>query len=298
MQQVKSRSKELFSPGHTACAGCGLAIGARLVVEAAGPDTIISNATGCLEVTTSKYPQSSWGVPWIHSLFENAAGVASGIQASLIQKGLNKKVKVIAQGGDGSTYDIGFGLISGMWERAEDITYVCYDNEAYMNTGVQASGATPYGAHTTTTPQGTESIGSTFRKKNMADIAIAHNLAYVATSSVGYPLDIQNKIKKALTFNGPTYVQILVPCVPGWGTDSKDTITLGKLAHQTGLWPIFEAVNGNVQKIMPFPKKRPPVEDYLKLQKRFAHLFKKPQGKKEIKKIQKIADDNIMKYSV
>jgi pyruvate ferredoxin oxidoreductase beta subunit len=298
MQQVKSKSKELFSPGHTACAGCGLAIGARLVIEAAGSETIIANATGCLEVTTSKYPQSSWGVPWIHSLFENAAAVASGIQASLNQKGLNKKVKVIAQGGDGATYDIGFGLISGMWERNEDIMYVCYDNEAYMNTGVQASGATPYAAHTTTTPQGLESIGSTFRKKNMADIAIAHNLAYVATSSVGYPLDIQNKIKKALTFNGPTYVQILVPCVPGWGTDSKDTITLGKLAHQTGLWPIFEAVNGKVGKTMPFPKKRPPVEEYLKLQKRFAHLFKKPNGKNEIKKIQKIADDNAEKYTI
>jgi pyruvate ferredoxin oxidoreductase beta subunit len=297
MQQVKSKSKELFSPGHTACAGCGLAIGARLVIEAAGSETIIANATGCLEVTTSKYPQSSWGVPWIHSLFENAAAVASGIQSSLKQKGLNKKVKVIAQGGDGATYDIGFGLISGMWERNEDIMYVCYDNEAYMNTGVQASGATPYAAHTTTTPQGLESIGSTFRKKNMADIAIAHNLAYVATSSVGYPLDVQNKIKKALTFDGPTYVQILVPCVPGWGTDSKDTITLGKLAHQTGLWPIFEAVNGKVGKVMSFPKKRPAVEEYLKLQKRFAHLFKKTKGREEIKKIQKIADDNVKKYS-
>ena len=298
MQQVKSKSKELFSPGHTACAGCGLAIGARLVVEAAGPETIITNATGCLEVTTSKYPQTSWGVPWIHSLFENAAAVASGVQASLKQKGLNKKVKVIAQGGDGATYDIGFGLISGMWERGEDIMYVCYDNEAYMNTGVQASGATPYAAHTTTTPQGLESIGSTFRKKNMADIAIAHNLAYVATSSVGYPIDIQNKIKKALTFDGPTYVQILVPCVPGWGTDSKDTITLGKLAHQTGLWPIFEAENGKVSKVMPFPKERPAVQEYLKLQKRFSHLFKSPNGEGAIKKIQKIADDNALKYSL
>ncbi len=298
MQQVKPKTKELFSPGHTACAGCGLAIGARLVAEASGPNTIIANATGCLEVTTTKYPQTSWGMPWIHSLFENAAGVASGIRASLKRRGIDKKVKVIAQGGDGATYDIGFGLISGMWERAEDILYVCYDNEAYMNTGVQASGATPYGAHTTTTPRGLKSIGSTFRKKNMPDIAIAHNLNYVATTSVGYPIDVQNKIKKALNFNGPTYVQILVPCVPGWGINSKDTITLGKLAHQTGLWPIFEAEYGEIVSVMSPPKNRPKVEEYLKLQKRFAHLFKDKKGKEGIKKIQKIADKNTEKYNI
>lgn len=298
MQQVKPKSKELFSPGHTACAGCGLAIGARLVVGAAGRDTIITNATGCLEVTTTKYPQTSWGVPWIHSLFENAAAVASGVQASLKQKKLDKKIKVIAQGGDGATYDIGFGLISGMWERGEDILYVCYDNEAYMNTGVQASGATPYGAHTTTTPEGKQSIGSTFRKKNMVDIAIAHNLSYVATTTVGYPIDVQNKIKKALSFPGPKYVQILVPCVPGWGTDSKDTIGLAKLAHQTGLWPVFESEYGKTTSVMAPPAARPRVEEYLKPQKRFSHLFKKPEGKKEIEKIQKIADDNTAKYRV
>ncbi len=291
--------KELFSPGHTACAGCGLVVGARLVVDEAGPNTIITNATGCLEVTTTKYPQSSWGVPWIHSLFENASAVASGVNAAVNYKvkGRKKRPNIIAQGGDGATYDIGFGLISGMWERNENILYVCYDNEAYMNTGVQASGATPYGAHTTTTPIGKKSIGSILRKKNMPDIAMAHNLSYVATASVGYPLDLKKKIKKALTIDGPKYIQILVPCVPGWGVDPKDTITLGKLAHKTGLWPIFEAENGVIVDVMDPPQKRPKVEEYLKLQKRFAKLFKSG-NKKEIKKIQEIADSNVKKYRV
>lgn len=298
MQQVRNQKKELLSPGHTACAGCGLIIGARLVIEAAGPNTIITNATGCLEVTTTKYPQTSWGVPWIHSLFENSAAVASGVLASLKMKGLDKTVKVIAQGGDGATYDIGFGLISGMWERGENITYVCYDNEAYMNTGVQASSATPYGAHTMTTPTGASSIGSILRKKNMPEIALAHGLAYVATASVGYPLDVQNKVKKALSIDGPTYLQILVPCVPGWGIESKDTITLGKLAHKTGLWPIFEAENGKITFVMAPPSERPKVEEYLKLQQRFKHLFKTPEGLKVISEIQKLADNNTTKYKI
>ncbi len=301
MLRSRSKNKELFSPGHTACAGCGLALAARLVVETAGKNTIITNATGCLEVTTTKYPMTSWGVPWIHSLFENASAVASGVRAAINYKKKKSKippVNIIAQGGDGATYDIGLVLISGMWERGEDILYICYDNEAYMNTGVQASGATPYGAHTTTTPRGSHSIGSDFFKKNMPDIALAHRLNYVATASVGYPVDVQNKIKKALTFKGPRYVQILVPCVPGWGIDSKNTIHLGKLAHTTGLWPIFEAEYGKVTQVMPVPQKRPSVEEYLKLQKRFSHLFKNSSGKKEIRKIQKIADENVKKYKI
>ncbi|MEA2065083.1 MAG: thiamine pyrophosphate-dependent enzyme [Patescibacteria group bacterium] len=302
MNKAKPKINQALSSGHRACAGCGQIIAARLAAEAAGHNTIISNATGCLEVTTTPYPETAWGMPWIHSLFENAAAVASGIRA-----GLNYKKKsdlrnptseirpptVIAQGGDGASYDIGFGLISGMWERGEDILYICYDNEAYMNTGVQASGATPYGAHTTTSPAGKQSFGSTFRKKNMPAIAIAHRVAYVATATVGYPMDIKNKIKKALSFNGPKYVQILVPCIPGWGIDPKDTIKIGKLAHQTGLWPVFEAEYGKITKVMPYPQKRPAVEEYLKPQKRFKHLFKSEDEQFEIKKIQKISDENI-----
>lgn len=294
--KLKTKKEKLFSQGHRACPGCGLAIAARLVTETAGKNVIITNATGCLEVTTTPYPESAWGVPWIHSLFENASAVASGVQAALKQKAQDKKVKVIAQGGDGATYDIGFGLISGMWERQEDILYICYDNEAYMNTGVQASGATPYGAHTTTTPKGKKSIGSTFHKKDMPAIAIAHHLPYVATSSVGYPIDIQNKIRKALTIKGPKYIQILTPCVPGWGINSKHTITLGKLAHRTGLWPIYGVESGKTTSVLNFPENPSKVEEYLKLQKRFAHLFAKNENKKEIKKIQNIANNNIKKY--
>ncbi len=296
MKTVKSKTKELFSPGHSACAGCGLALGARLVAQAAGENTIITNATGCLEVTTTKYPMSAWGMPWIHSVFENAAAVASGVQAALRYRKIDKKVKVIAQGGDGATYDIGFGLISGMWERKEDILYVAYDNEAYMNTGVQASGATPYGASTTTTPQGSVSPGSELFKKDMPAIAIAHGLNYVATTTVAYPYDIDRKVKKALETPGPTYLQILVPCVPGWGIDSKDTIHLAKLAHQTGLWPIFEAENGQITNIMKFPEKRPAVEEYLRPQKRFRHLFKDGKWKNVLEAIQKKADENAKKF--
>jgi len=291
------KTKEMLSPGHTACAGCGQLIAARLVADALGENTIIANATGCLEVTTTKYPTTSWGMPWIHSVFENAAAVASGILAALKKQKKDKKITVVAQGGDGGTYDIGFGLISGMWERGENILYVCYDNEAYMNTGVQASGATPYDAHTTTTPWGKESFGSQFFKKDLPAIALAHRVKYVATTTVGYPHDIQNKVKKALSIEGPKYIQILVPCVPGWGTNSADTIKLGKLAQQTGLWPIWEAENGQITKVMPFPKPAPKVEEYLRLQKRFAHLFKKKDGQKEIKKIQEIADRNREKFS-
>ena len=308
MNQTKQKSaKQALSSGHRACGGCGQIIAARLVAEAAGPNTIISNATGCLEVTTTPYPETAWGMPWIHSLFENASAVASGIKAALDYKQKNeirnpkseiRNPTVIAQGGDGASYDIGFGLISGMWERGEDILYICYDNEAYMNTGVQASGATPYGAHTTTSPAGSQSFGSNFLKKNMPAIAMAHRVAYVATTTIGYPMDIKNKIKKALSFTGPKYVQILVPCVPGWGIDPKDTIKIGKLAHQTGLWPIFEAEHGKITKIMPYPQKLPPVTEYLSLQKRFKHLFKNEDGETEIKKIQKIADENIKKIKL
>ncbi len=292
---IKPSSKEMFSPGHSACAGCGLAIAARLVAEAAGKDTIITNATGCLEVTTSQYPRTSWGMPWIHSVFENAAGVASGVYAALKQKKLASRVKVIAQGGDGGTYDIGFGLVSGMWERGEDILYVCYDNEAYMNTGVQASGATPYDAATTTTPAGKKSFGSTFQKKDLPQIAVAHGLKYVATATVGYPLDIQRKVKKALSVPGPTYLQILTPCVPGWGIASDQAVNLGKLAQKSGIWPVVEIEDGKVTAVMPYDEKVD-VVDYLKPQKRFKHLFTAPGGEKEIEKIRKIAQKNKEKY--
>lgn len=313
------KTKQLLSPGHTACAGCGQLIAARTVAQTLGPNTIIANATGCLEVTTTAYPTSSWGMPWIHSLFENASAIASGIQAALKQK--NKKspslrrrglgeVNVVAQGGDGGTFDIGFGLISGMWERGENILYVCYDTEAYSNTGIQASSATPWAASTTTTPSGKcieeknapacpiDAIGSHQRKKDMIAIALAHGLKYVAQSTSGFPDDIVRKVKKALTFKGPKYIQIMTPCVPGWKINSAQTIQVGKLGAKTGLYPLIEYENGKLTKVLKVPKKQPKVDKYLKLQGRFAHLFKSKQGEEQIKYIQGLADENIKKYGL
>ena len=287
---------ELFSSGHTACAGCGQALGARLVVETTGPNVIIANATGCLEVFTSRYPESAWGVPWIHSLFQNAAAVASGVEAALRIKGKLDKVRVISQGGDGATADIGMASLSGMFDRGHDILYVCYDNEAYMNTGVQRSGLTPFDSRTTTSPAGKKSFGNPRPKKNIPEIANAHNVPYVATASVAFPKDLQKKVKKALSIRGPKYLQIFVPCPLGWRHDPGLTYEIAKLVVETGLYPILEYQDGKLisVKTIDAPK---PVDEYLKLQGRYAHLFTE-RGKGEIAKIQAIADSNMKKYGL
>lgn len=299
---VAKAPKELFAPGHRGCAGCGQNLAARTVLRTLGPDTIVANATGCLEVTTSPYPESSWGVPWIHSLFENAAGVASGILAAQKHLKKDKKVKVVAQGGDGGTFDIGFGLISGMWERGENILYVCYDNEAYSNTGMQASGATPWASSTTTTPAGTgptiDAIGSHQAKKDIIAIALAHGLKYVAQTTVGYLHDIENKVKKAMETEGPAYIQIMVPCIPGWKIKPESTLQIAKLGAETGLYPQLEYINGELSSKTKLPDKPKKVEEYLKPQGRFSHLFKSAEGKKQIKFIQRIANANIEKYGL
>ncbi|MBU1684446.1 hypothetical protein KKC56_03250 [Patescibacteria group bacterium] len=265
-----------LSSGHRACAGCGQIIAARIVAEALGPNVIIANATGCLEVTTTQYPESAWGMPWIHSLFENTSAIASGIKAAIDYKikirhpkSDIRNPKVVAQGGDGATFDIGFGLISGMWQRNENILYICYDNEAYANTGIQASGSTPAGTKTTTTP-----AGSYQKKKDMVAIALAHKLNYVAQTTVGFPEDIVKKIKKALTIKGPGYIQILCPCVPGWKIRSDQTIKIGKLAAQTAIYPLLEYVNGKQTKSSIVFKQKIKAEEYFKLQGRFStHNF-------------------------
>lgn len=294
----KNPFEHLLNPGHTACPGCGQLIAARHVIDSCGPDTIIANATGCLEVTTSKHPTSSWKVPWIHSLFENPSAVASGVLAALRQKGLDGKVKVLAQGGDGSTFDIGFGLISGMWERGDNILYVCYDTEVYSNTGYQASGATPHSAFTRTTWPGKKSFGEKMFKKNMLEIALAHRVSYVATTTSGYIEDIKRKVKKAWETPGSKFIHILTPCVPGWGIEDNQAIEVGKLAQKTGFFPVVEYVNGELVSSMKVPQQSIPVEEYLKLHARFKHLFKDPQGPEQIKILQKICDDNIAKYNL
>lgn len=286
-------AETLFKPGHTACAGCGQAIGARLVLDTAGKNTIICNNTGCLEVFSTKYPESSWSVPFVHSLFENCSAVASGVESALIFLGKKDSVNVIAQAGDGGTADIGLQALSGMLERGHDVLFVCYDNEAYMNTGIQRSGLTPTLTNTTTTPTGDASIGNPRPKKPMPEIVSAHGIPYVATASVGFPLDIQKKVKKALSIKGPKYMQIHVPCPLGWQHESNKTFEVAKLAVETGLYPIFEYENGQLisRKIAVIK----PVEEYLKTQGRFKHLLKNPEA---IKQVQDIADANIKKYGL
>lgn len=287
--------KHLLACGHTACAGCGEALVMKLIMDAIGPNCVVANATGCSEIFTSKYPQSAWEVPWVHSLFENNAGVASGIEAALKARG-KTGVKVVAIGGDGATADIGMGVISGMWERGHNILYVCLDNEAYMNTGIQRSSLTPFGGSTTTSPSGDASWGNHTDKKDMIAIANAHRVKYVASVSVVNFKDLERKIKKAVETNGPSYIHAQAVCPLGWGIDSAATVDVAKLAVNSGLFPIVEYENGELVKVGKI--KKVPVTDYLKAQSRFKHLFKMAEGKEVMEKIQAIADANIKKFGL
>ncbi len=288
-------TESLLAPGHRGCAGCGASLAAKFILEGAGRDCIVCGPTGCLEVFTTPYPESAWRVPYIHSLFENPAAVASGIETALAAQG-NTHTKVLVIAGDGSTFDIGIRSISGAFERGHNLTYVCYDNEAYMNTGIQRSASTPYDASTTTSPSGTVSYGNPFAKKDMPAILVAHGSPYVATASIAYPKDVIRKIKTATETEGPTYVQIHVSCCTGWYFDSSLGIEVVRLAVETALYPIFEFVNGELGKVHKIRQK--PVEEYLRIQKRFAHLFKDESGSDEIAKIQAIADENVRKYGL
>ncbi|MCJ7516087.1 MAG: pyruvate synthase subunit PorB [Dehalococcoidia bacterium] len=270
-------TKEYFAPGHRACMGCGEALAVRLVCKALGRNVIIANATGCMEIVSSQLPSTSWEVPWIHTLFENTAAVASGIEAGikvLTRKGkYTRKTKVVAMGGDGGTADIGFQALSGALERGHDFIYVCFDNEAYMNTGIQRSSATPFGASTTTSPAGKHSIGQTTWKKNMPAIAAAHDIPYVATACHSYPFDLMAKITKAVAVEGPSYIHVLSVCPTGWRLAPDLAIRAGRLAVQTGIFPLYEIEKGEYKLNFDFPQLRP-IEDYFKIQGRFRHLTK------------------------
>jgi len=286
--------EEYIAPGHRMCQGCGAAIAFRHILKAAGKNTIVVMPTSCGEITSTVYPQTAWRVPWIHVAFENAAAVASGIEAgikALKRKGVipsDKEINVIAIGGDGGTFDIGFQALSGMLERGHKVLYICYDNEAYMNTGIQRSGATPYGAWTTTTPVGKVwRVGEWRPKKDIVSIAIAHKIPYAATSNSAYPTDIYMKVKKALSHDGPTFMHILAPCVPGWRIEPDKSVEVGRLAVLTGMWINYEYEKGEVRVTTPVPKRKP-VSEYLKLQGRFRHLT--PE---EIAKIQKLVDEQV-----
>jgi pyruvate ferredoxin oxidoreductase beta subunit len=285
VQASIERSNSLNS-GHRACQGCGEALGARYAVDAAMRATqgqlIAANATGCLEVFSTPYPESSWQLPWIHSLFGNAAAVGTGIAAALkvkaARRGLAQSpVRVIAQGGDGGTTDIGFGCLSGMFERNDDVLYICYDNEAYMNTGVQRSSATPPAARTATTMAVGAHPGADFGKgKNLPRIAMAHEIPYVATATVADLHDLEAKVEHAMRLRGARYLHILVPCPLGWGSASHDTIKLARLGARNGPLPVFEAERGEVTAVTKISH-RVPVEDYLSPRSAFAHLFR-PAG--------------------
>jgi pyruvate ferredoxin oxidoreductase beta subunit len=268
--------KEYFSSGHRACQGCAEALAVRLVGKALGRDTIVASATGCMEVTSTPLPFTNWNVPWIHVAFENAAAVASGAEAgmkALMRKGKipKKRITFLAMAGDGGTSDIGIQALSGALERGHDFVYVCYDNEAYMNTGIQRSSSTPFGASTTTSPAGKVVPGQVTWKKNMAEIAAAHGIPYVATACPSYPLDLITKVKKAAKIKGPAYVHILSVCPTGWRLPPELAIKAGRLAVETGVFPLYEVEDGRYR-ITVDPGKLRPVNDYLKIQGRFRHL--------------------------
>jgi len=300
VQSSLERSNSLNS-GHRACQGCGEALGARYAVDAAMRATdgqlIAANATGCLEVFSTPYPETSWQLPWIHSLFGNAAAVGTGIAAAMKVKG-RSNVRVIAQGGDGGTTDIGFGCLSGMFERNDDVLYICYDNEAYMNTGVQRSSATPPAARTATTMAVGAEPGALFGQgKNVPLIAMAHEIPYVATATVADLRDLEAKVERAMSIHGARYLHILVPCPLGWGAASQDTIKLARLARETGLFPVFEAVHGEVTAVTKI-RQRVPVEEYLRPQKRFAHVFGAKAQPQVLQRIQAQADRNIKRFGL
>lgn len=262
--------KEFLAPGHRACAGCGATIGVRLALKMLGENTVAISATGCLEVVTTPYPETSWEIPWMHVAFENAAAVASGVESALKSQG-NTDTTVVVFGGDGGTVDIGLQALSGAMERGHNLIYICYDNEAYMNTGIQRSGSTPYGASTTTSPHGKESFGEDRPKKNMPMIMAAHGIPYIATASISYPEDFMKKVKKASEIEGPAYIHLQQPCTTGWGYSPEKTIELGRLAVETGSWILYEIEEGEF-KVTYRPLQRRAVKEYLNAQKRFKHL--------------------------
>ncbi|MBI3686047.1 MAG: pyruvate ferredoxin oxidoreductase [Actinobacteria bacterium] len=300
VQADPNRTNSLNS-GHRACQGCGEALGARYALDAAMRATnnqlIAVNATGCLEVFSTPYPETSWQIPWLHSLFGNAPAVSTGVAAALKAKG-RTDVRVVGQGGDGGTVDIGFACLSGMFERNDDVLYICYDNEAYMNTGVQRSGSTPPAATTMTTQAVGPEPGNRFGQgKNVPLIAMAHEIPYVATATVADLRDLEYKVRRAMEFRGARYLHVFVPCPLGWGTASCDTIRIARLAVHTGLFPVFEAEHGEVVDVTRIPR-QVPVAEYLRPQRRYRHLFGASPRPDVVARIQQIADRNIRRFGL
>ena len=268
--------KEAIVPGHRACQGCAEVLAVRYVLKALGRNIVIANATGCMEIISSAFPSTAWEVPWIHVAFENASAVISGCESgmkAMMRKGKlpPKKINFVAMGGDGATADIGMGQLSGALERGHDMIYVCYDNEAYMNTGIQRSSETPWGASTTTSPAGKVSKGQFTQKKDMPKIAIAHNIPYVATACPSFPFDLMEKVEKAAAIEGPAYLHILSVCPTGWRIPSEEAIKYGRLAVNTCVFPLYEYEHEKYN-LTYRPHPILPVREYIQGQGRFRHL--------------------------
>ncbi|MBI5196658.1 MAG: pyruvate ferredoxin oxidoreductase [Nitrospirae bacterium] len=292
--RLKELSKKdmLLTSGHRMCSGCGAPIIVKMVLLASEYPIIAANATGCLEVSTCISDYTAWKIPWIHNAFENAAATISGVETmyrALKKQGkIDKEIKFIAFGGDGGTYDIGFQSLSGAMERGHDMIYICYDNGAYMNTGIQRSSATPFGADTTTCPAGSVIPGKPQNRKNLTKIMAAHNIPYAAQASPSHWLDLMKKVRKALEIKGPKFLNIISPCNRGWRSRTDDAIQLSRLAVETCYWPLYEIEDG-VTKITVTPKEKKPIADFLKPQGRFKHLFA-PENEWMLKKIQEDID--------
>jgi pyruvate ferredoxin oxidoreductase beta subunit len=263
--------------GHALCQGCGIPSVVRVVLDTISAPTVDVNATGCLEVATTRYPTTAWNVPWLHVAFENTAAVASGVEAA--QRALRRRnaladdeeIQIVCFAGDGGTYDIGLQALSGALERGHNFLFVCYDNEAYMNTGVQRSGATPYGASTTTSPAGLESWGKAQRRKDMTAIAVAHHVPYVAQACAAHWHDLSQKVERAIAFQGPAFLNVLTDCPVGWGHEPRLSPALLDAAVESRFWPLYEVVGGTYR--LTYEPRRPcDVTEWLSPQKRFSHL--------------------------
>jgi len=286
--------EELLSSGHRACQGCGSALIIRLALKALGKDTVVCVPAGCWSGVGSMYPDTAWQVPWMQTLFENSSVVAAGIEAGyriLMEKGRipERKINSVVIAGDGATNDIGVAALSGVLERGDNIVYICLDNQAYMNTGIQRSSATPYGASTTTSPVGKVTAGQTTWPKDITAIVAAHDIPYVATASPSYPFDLMNKVKKGAEVKGPAYIHVLSVCPTGWRLPTELTIEIGRLAVETGVFPLYEVENGHYKLNVDRPKLRP-VEEYLKPQGRFRHLSPEQMEKIQEKVNKKYAE--------
>ncbi len=287
-----AKRKEMLTPGHRLCAGCGAPIAVRLILMAADKPVIAASATGCLEVSTSIFPYTAWDIPWIHSAFENVAATIAGVesmyQAKKRKGEITEDIYFVAFGGDGGTYDIGLQALSGALERGHRFLYVCYNNEAYMNTGIQRSSATPLGAWTTTSPEGKAQPGKLQWRKNLTEIVVAHGIPYVAQSAPWNWRDLVNKAEKAFHTDGPSFLNVLASCNRGWRHATGDTLKIMQLAADCCIWPLYEVENGKYR-LTYKPKEKKPVEEWLRVQGRFKHLFA-PENRHLIEAIQAYVD--------